>query len=79
MWPVVSALVTLSKDSGLLPQGLAIQGVVRTGQRPVAVGGFGEVFKGTTTDGHVVAIKVLRISVASGSDKPFRVRFFHSV
>jgi hypothetical protein len=75
MWPVVSALVTLSKDSGLLPQGLTIRGVVRTETHPVAAGRYGDVYRGTTTDGHAVAIKVLTVSAASGSDKPFRVRF----
>src|SRR5882762_10619485 len=55
----VKALLKLSEASGLYPECLVLKGI-EVGQQSVAVGGFGDVFKGRLYD-RVVAVKALRI------------------
>jgi hypothetical protein len=60
----VSAIVKLSKKSGLYPQCLILRGVQKLGQDAVAGGSFGDIWKGEV-DGHIIAIKVMRTFGAS--------------
>jgi len=52
-------MIRLSKKSGLFPKCLALHDVEKYGDYPVAVGGFGEIWKGTYA-GQSVCIKVLK-------------------
>ncbi|KAK1229314.1 hypothetical protein PQX77_007632 [Marasmius sp. AFHP31] len=58
---IFTAMLRLSKRSGLHPACLSIQNVKKIGKRPVASGGFADVWKGTIGDSsEVVCLKVVR-------------------
>ncbi|KAL0563919.1 Receptor-interacting serine/threonine-protein kinase 1, partial [Marasmius crinis-equi] len=59
---VFTAMLRLSKNSGLHPQCLAIQNVKKFGEYPIDAGGFGEVWKGVIGDSSEhVCLKVVKI------------------
>ncbi|KAJ8081975.1 hypothetical protein PM082_007821 [Marasmius tenuissimus] len=63
---VISAMIRLSKKSGLHPQCLTLQNVRKVGDFPVAAGGFGDVWKGVIGDSaELVCLKVLKIYLQS--------------
>ncbi|KAK1221614.1 hypothetical protein PQX77_015580 [Marasmius sp. AFHP31] len=63
---IFSAMLQLSKLSGLHPACLSIQNVKKVGKRPVAAGGFGDVWKGAIGDSNeLVCLKVVRVYLSS--------------
>ncbi|KAL0581857.1 Receptor-interacting serine/threonine-protein kinase 1 [Marasmius crinis-equi] len=59
---VFTAMLRLSKNSGLHPQCLAIQNVRKFGEYPIDAGGFGKVWKGAIGDStQHVCLKVVKI------------------
>ena len=71
----MSAIVKLSKNSGLYPECLILRGVQKLGQDAVAGGSFGDIWKGDV-GGHMIAIKVMRIFGASNIEKVLKVCYF---
>ncbi|KAK7437402.1 Rho guanine nucleotide exchange factor [Stygiomarasmius scandens] len=57
---IFTAIVRLSKLSGLYPTCLVLDNVVKLGEHPVASGGFGEIWKGLIGD-ELACLKVVRI------------------
>jgi hypothetical protein len=66
----IKALLTLTKASRLYPQCLVLK-EIDMGPHPVAVGTFGDVFKGLLHD-QVIAVKTLRVC-PSDYDKCLKV------
>lgn len=69
----VSALIRLSRLSGLYPHSLVRDDIQLIGTDPVAAGRHGEVWKGSKGDGELVAIKVLRVYLKSDTEKMLQV------
>ncbi|KAF9256017.1 kinase-like protein [Marasmius fiardii PR-910] len=58
---IFTAMLRLSKNSGLYPKCLAIQNVRKMGEYPIASGGFGDVWKGVVGDStEPVCLKVVK-------------------
>jgi hypothetical protein len=68
----INALLRLCQASGLYPRSLVLLGAQRSGLYPTAIGGFGDVWRGTIW-GKQVAIKVPRFNLQSDSRKLFKV------
>ncbi|KAK1227561.1 hypothetical protein PQX77_009471 [Marasmius sp. AFHP31] len=67
---VVTAMLRLSKNSGLHPTCLSIQNVKKIGKYPIAAGGFGDVWKGTIGDSiEPVCLKVVKVYMSSNLEK----------
>ncbi|KAJ8083243.1 hypothetical protein PM082_009115 [Marasmius tenuissimus] len=67
---VVTAMLRLSKNSGLHPTCLSMHNVRRIGKHPVAAGGFGDVWKGTIGDSsELVCLKVVKVYMSSNLEK----------
>ncbi|KAK1219991.1 hypothetical protein PQX77_017263 [Marasmius sp. AFHP31] len=67
---VVTAMLRLSKNSGLHPTCLLIQNVKKIGKYPIAAGGFGDVWKGTIGDSsELVCLKVVKVYMSSNLEK----------
>ncbi|KAK1234268.1 hypothetical protein PQX77_002531 [Marasmius sp. AFHP31] len=67
---VVTAMLRLSKNSGLHPTCLSIQNVKKIGKYPIAAGGFGDVWKGTIGDSsELVCLKVVKVYMLSNLEK----------
>jgi hypothetical protein len=67
-----SALIKLSRDSGLYPQCIVLKGIEFIGEHAVTAGGFGEVWKGRL-QGQIVAVKVLKVYETSDMQKLLKV------
>ncbi|KAJ8083227.1 Rho guanine nucleotide exchange factor [Marasmius tenuissimus] len=64
--PIFTAMLRLSKNSGLYPTCLSIQNVKKMGDYPIAAGGFGDVWKGTIGDSsELVCLKVVKVYLKS--------------
>ncbi|KAL0578824.1 Rho guanine nucleotide exchange factor, partial [Marasmius crinis-equi] len=67
---IFSAMLRLSKNSGLHPKCLAIQNVKKFGEFPIDAGGFGEVWKGTVGEStQPVCLKIMKIYRDSDVEK----------
>ncbi|KAK1231732.1 hypothetical protein PQX77_005141 [Marasmius sp. AFHP31] len=67
---VLTAMLRLSKNSGLHPTCLSIHNVKKLGKHPVAAGGFGDVWKGTIGDSSKpVCLKVMKVNLNSDFKK----------
>ncbi|KAK1220511.1 hypothetical protein PQX77_016721 [Marasmius sp. AFHP31] len=67
---VVTAMLRLSKNSGLHPTCLSIQNVKKIGEYPIAAGGFGDVWKGTIGDSsELVCLKVVKVYLKSNLEQ----------
>ncbi|KAL0062705.1 hypothetical protein AAF712_010400 [Marasmius tenuissimus] len=67
---VFTAMLRLSKNSGLHPTCLSIQNVKKIGRYPIAAGGFGEVWKGTIGDSNEpICLKVMKVYLNSDLEK----------
>lgn len=60
----LSALIKLSKTSGLYPKCLVLTGIQSAEENAIDGGGFGDVWKGQFRN-HMIAMKVLRVYVKS--------------
>lgn len=69
---MINFYITLAISSSSFPQSLYLDGITEKSERPVAVGGFGDVWKARYKNGYV-ALKVLRLALAS-DDRLIRVR-----
>lgn len=69
----IKALITLSKQSGLVPDCLILNGVEVEGHA-VAAGGFGDVYKGRLKT-QEIALKVLKVYQKSDMQKLLKVTF----
>ena len=67
----MTALIKLSKASGLVPECLVLNGFEVDGD-PIARGGFGDVYKGRSR-GQEMALKVLRVYQKSDIQKLLKV------
>ncbi|KAL0060536.1 Guanine nucleotide exchange factor for Cdc42p [Marasmius tenuissimus] len=77
---IFTAMLHLSKNSGLHPTCLAIQNVRKIGKHPIAAGGFGDVWKGTIGDSsEPVCLKVMRRYLDSDLEKLSTVRSWSAV
>ncbi|KAK1227547.1 histone methyltransferase set1 [Marasmius sp. AFHP31] len=71
---VFTAMVRLSKNSGLHPKCLSIQNVKRLGDFPIAAGGFGDVWKGVIGESiELVCLKVVKVYLGSDLEKLSKV------
>ncbi|KAJ8094292.1 Rho guanine nucleotide exchange factor [Marasmius tenuissimus] len=61
---IFNVMLGLSKSSGLYPKCLTLKNVDKLGERPVAGGGFGDVWKGRVAD-QPVCLKVVRVFTKS--------------
>ena len=69
----MTALIKLSKASGLVPEYLVLNGFeVRVDGDPIASGGFGDVYKGRYR-GQEMALKVLKVYQKSDIQKRLKV------
>ncbi|KAK1231874.1 hypothetical protein PQX77_004989 [Marasmius sp. AFHP31] len=67
---VATAMLHLSKNSGLHPTYLSIQNVKKIGKYPIAAGGFGNVWKGTIGDStELVCLKVVKVYMSSNLER----------
>ncbi|THU88759.1 kinase-like protein, partial [Dendrothele bispora CBS 962.96] len=57
---IFSAMIRLSKTSGLYPTCLVLNGVNKIGEHPVSSGGFGEIWKGSIGE-QLACLKVVRV------------------
>ncbi|TDL17583.1 kinase-like protein [Rickenella mellea] len=74
---VVRMLARIAKKSGCYPDSLVLQGIQTKGTRPVAGGGFADVWKGSMPNGNeVVALKAFRVYTQSVRRKILQ-RFSH--
>jgi hypothetical protein len=67
----VTALIRLSKRSGLFPECLILTDI-SLGQHPITRGGYGDVYKGVL-QGKYVAVKALRVYQDSNWEKLLKV------
>lgn len=67
-----TAIVRLSRASGLYPSCLIVRGVRKIGDSAVTAGSFGDVWKGEM-QGHIVAIKELKVYEQSDIEKILKV------
>ena len=67
----MTALIKLSKASGLVPKCLVLEGI-EVDDKPIASGGFGDVYKGRYR-GQEMALKVLKVYQKSDIQKRLKV------
>ncbi|KAJ8083342.1 Rho guanine nucleotide exchange factor [Marasmius tenuissimus] len=67
---IFTAMLRLSRNSGLHPECLSIRNVKKVGEHPVAAGGFGDIWKGTIGDSsELVCLKVVKLYLKSDMKK----------
>ena len=57
---ILSAMIRLSRKSGLYPNCLVLNNVTKVGNHPVAAGGFGEIWQGVIVN-QMACLKVVKI------------------
>ena|SRR5882762_2419391 len=67
-----SALLKLSRTSGLYPECMMLKGLELSGNSAIDGGGFGDIWKGLFK-GQEIAVKILRIFSQSDKDKILKV------
>ncbi|THU93876.1 kinase-like protein [Dendrothele bispora CBS 962.96] len=70
---IATATIRLSKKSGFYPKCLALSNVERTGDHPVAIGGFGDIWMGLCAE---QAVCVKTVKIYHDSDVPRLVKAF---
>lgn len=71
------SMLRLAKQSGLFPECMSLCNVQRQGNGGVSWGAFGDIWKGDL-EGHVVAIKVMRVSQESNVNGVLSVRMLYT-